>query len=279
MSKIKVITDSCLDMPKEVMAEFDLEVMPIMINFGEESFKDGIDINVQELQRRIDTTDVFPTTAQITPNIYEETFKKYLDEGYKIVVLPLSSGMSGTYQSACLAKNMLESEDIVIIDTKQVTAGLGLLVLKACRLVKGGSTLEEIEKELNDTVPKVKSVICFESLDNLVRGGRISKTAATIGTALGLRLMLEVSSEGTMAVTEKVRGNKKALKVMLNHLDKADIDKSMPAVLMEYENPDMYKALKEYLTENNIEHIDSTVGCAVGIHSGPRVAAVFYIQN
>lgn len=279
MNKIKVITDSCLDMPKEVMAEYDLEIMPIMINFGEESFKDGIDINVTQLLEKMKETNIFPTTAQITPAVYEEKFKNYLDEGYKVIVLPLSSGMSGTYQSACLAKNMLETDDIVIIDTKQVTSGLGLLVLKACQLAKEGIDLCEIENQLNEMVPRVKSIICFESLENLVRGGRLSKTAGAIGTALGLRLILEVNPEGVMAVKEKVRGNKKALKIMTNHLDNANIDPSMPTMLIEYENQEMYNPIKEYLVNRGVEHIDTTVGCAVGIHAGPRVVAVFYVEK
>ena len=116
MEKIKIITDSTLDLPAELIREKNIEVLPLLINFGEESYLDGIEITTKEMIDKIDATGVLPTTAQVTPNRFEESFKKYLDEGYKIVALTLSSDMSGTYQSACIAKDMLESDDIVVID-------------------------------------------------------------------------------------------------------------------------------------------------------------------
>lgn len=103
MEKIKIITDSTVDLPKELLRELDVEVLPVLINFGEESYLDGIEINRDEVFRRIDNGDVFPTTAQIVPNRFVETYEKYLNQGYKVLAVLMSSGMSGTYQSACLA--------------------------------------------------------------------------------------------------------------------------------------------------------------------------------
>ena len=104
MEKIKIITDSTLDLPSDIIKEKDIEVLPLLINFGEESYLDGVEINTKEMLDRIERDNILPTTAQVTPNRFEEVFKKYLDEGYKIVTLVLSSEMSGTYQSACIAK-------------------------------------------------------------------------------------------------------------------------------------------------------------------------------
>ncbi|MGL5084575.1 MAG: DegV family protein, partial [Clostridium sp.] len=207
MKKIKIVTDSCLDIPKQLIDENNIEVLPVLINFGEESYLDTLEITVQEMQKRIDAENELPTTAQITPTRFEECFKRNLEQGYQIVAVIMSGNMSGTYQSACLAKNMLESDDIVIIDSQTITSGQGLLVLEACRLRDAELSISEIEKELNETKNKIKSSLAFESLDNLVKGGRISKTAAAIGTALGLRLILEMK-DGMMAVKDKIRGNK-----------------------------------------------------------------------
>ena len=210
MEKIKIITDSTLDLPADLVREKGIEVLPLLINFGEESYLDGVEINTHDMLERIEKENILPTTAQVTPSRFEETFKKYLDEGYKIVTLTLSSEMSGTYQSACIAKNMLESDDIVVIDSRNVTSGLGVLVLKACEFRDNGDNIFEIEEKIKNLIPKVKSSLSFESLENLVRGGRLSKTAGTIGSVLGLRLILEVK-DGQMAVKDKVRGSKKAL--------------------------------------------------------------------
>ena len=173
MEKIKIITDSTLDLPAELIREKNIEVLPLLINFGEESYLDGVEITTKEMIDKINATGILPTTAQVTPNRFEETFKKYLDEGYKIVVLTLSSDMSGTYQSACIAKDMLESDDIVVIDSRNVTSGLGLLVLKACELRDKGLGIKEIEEEILKAIPKVKSSLNFESLEDAVNEASI----------------------------------------------------------------------------------------------------------
>ena len=278
MEKIKIITDSTLDLPAELIREKDIEVLPLLINFGEESYLDGIEITTKEMIDKIDATGVLPTTAQVTPNRFEETFKKYLDEGYKIVVLTLSSDMSGTYQSACIAKDMLESDDIVVIDSRNVTSGLGLLVLKACQFRDKGLGIKEIEEEILKAIPKVKSSLNFESLENLVRGGRLSKTAGTIGSVLGLRLILEVK-DGKMSVKDKVRGSKKALKKLISDFESVDVDFDSPIVLLELLNEDVYEGLKIYFQEKNINYIDAKVGCTVGIHSGIKPCGIFFFEK
>ena len=278
MEKIKIITDSTLDLPAELIREKNIEVLPLLINFGEESYLDGVEITTKEMIDKINATGVLPTTAQVTPNRFEETFKKYLDEGYKIVALTLSSDMSGTYQSACIAKEMLESDDIVVIDSRNVTSGLGLLVLKACQFRDKGLGIKEIEEEILKAIPKVKSSLNFESLENLVRGGRLSKTAGTIGSVLGLRLILEVK-DGKMSVKDKVRGSKKALKKLISDFESVDVDFDSPIVLLELLNEDVYEGLKIYFQEKNINYIDAKVGCTVGIHSGIKPCGIFFFEK
>lgn len=278
MEKIKIITDSTLDLPAELIREKDIEVLPLLINFGEESYLDGIEITTKEMIDKIDATGVLPTTAQVTPNRFEESFKKYLDEGYKIVALTLSSDMSGTYQSACIAKDMLENDDIVVIDSRNVTSGLGLLVLKACELRDKGLGIKEIEEGILKAIPKVKCSLNFESLENLVRGGRLSKTAGTIGSVLGLRLILEIK-DGKMSVKDKVRGSKKALKKLVSDFESADVDFDSPIVLLELLNEDVYQGLKIYFQEKNINYIDAKVGCTVGIHSGIKPCGIFFFEK
>ena len=278
MEKIKIITDSTLDLPSDLIAEKGIEVLPLLINFGEESYLDGVEINTKEMLDRIERENVLPTTAQVTPNRFEEVFKKYLDEGYKIVTLVLSSEMSGTYQSACIAKNMLDSDDIVVIDSRNVTSGLGVLVLKACEFRDNGDNIFEIEEKIKNIIPKVKSSLSFESLENLVRGGRLSKTAGAIGSVLGLRLILEVK-DGQMAVKDKVRGSKKALKKVISDFENGNVDTNSPIVLLEILNEEIYSGLKKYFEENNINYIDAKVGCTVGIHSGTRACGIFFVEK
>lgn len=278
MQKIKIITDSTIDIPSELIEKNDIEVMPLLINFGEDSYLDGVEITPSKMIERINKENVLPTTAQITPIRFEETFKKYLDQGYKIITLLLSSEMSGTYQSACIAKEILDTEDIIVIDSRNVSSGLGLLTLRACKLRDNGASIQEIEEELIKVRDKIKCTLNFESLDNLVRGGRLPKVAGAIGTALGLRLILEIK-DGKIAVKDKVRGSKKALKKLISDFESSDVDFNEPIVLLELLNEDVYFGIKNYFEEKNIEYIDAKVGCAVGIHSGIKPCGIFFTEK
>lgn len=278
MDKIKIITDSSCDLPKELLKKLGVEVLPLLINFEEDSYLDGVDITITELFDKIDETGIFPNTAQVTPMRFADVYKKYLDEGYKIISLHLSSCMSGTYQSACLGKQMVESDDIFVIDSQNVTSGLGLLVYRAALLRDRGLAIENIVEEVNSLREYVCSSLCFNSLDNLVRGGRITKTISVVTGVLGIKLILEVK-DGLMGVKDKVRGDKKAVKRIIKDIEHYGLKEDMPIVLLNVNNEEVYGALKEYIVSHNLNYIDAVVGCTVGIHSGDNATGVFFMSN
>ena len=278
MEKIKIITDSTADLPKEVYEKYDIEVLPLLINFGEESYLDGVEITPEVLFERIEKEGSLPTTAQVIPNRFMDTYKKYLDDGYKIISIHISSAMSGTYQSACIAKDTLESEEIFVIDSKNVTAALGMLVLKAAILKENGYGTKEIAEELEKIKFNIKSSILFESLDNLVRGGRISKTAGIVGSVLGIKLILEIK-DGLMSVKDKIRGSKKAIKKIISDLESNDLDNDVPVILIEVDNPEVTNALETYLVENKVNYILSPVGTTVCIHSGRKCCGLVFLNK
>lgn len=278
MEKIKIITDSTADLPKEVYEKYDIEVLPLLINFGEESYLDGVEITPKELFERIEKEEEIPTTAQVIPNRFMESYEKYLNEGYKIISIHISSAMSGTYQSACIAKNTLESEEIFVIDSQNVTAALGILVLKAAILKEKGYGTKEIAEELEKVKLNIKSSILFESLDNLVRGGRISKTAGIVGSMLGIKLILEIK-DGLMSVKDKIRGSKKAIKKIISDLESNELDDDVPVILIQVDNPEVTNALETYLIENNVNYILSPVGTTVCIHSGRKCCGLVFLNK
>ena len=243
MEKIKIITDSSCDLSKNLIEKYKIEVLPLLINFGEESYLDGIDIDFNAMQERIERENVLPTTSQVTPSRFVESYKKWLDEGYKIIVLPLSSKMSGTYQSATIAKMEVGSEDIKVIDTLNVTSGLGLIVLKAATMIEDGFTLNEIEEEILKYREAIDAGLVFESLDNLVRGGRLSKGKAMLVGALGIKLLLNVEN-GEMNVYSKVRGTKKAIKEVVEKFNSTDRKQGEPVILLEVENPEVCTTIR-----------------------------------
>ncbi|OPJ54679.1 DegV family protein [Clostridium oryzae] len=278
MDKIKIITDSTCDIPPELVKKYDIEVIPLYITFGDESYLDGEEIKLDELIARIEKGDKFPGTAQIVPQRFYDIYKKYLNQGYKIISIHISSKMSGTYHSSCLAKEMLETEHIYNIDSFNVTAGLGLLVLKACRLKQQGMTIENIYNEILKAIPHVKSALAFETLDFLVKGGRLSKTAGTIGNILGIKLILEVK-DGEMSVKDKVRGSKKAVRNILEYVNNTGIKANEPISLLHVRNKDILATLRENIVEENMDYIECEVGCTVGVHAGPGACGIFFIEN
>lgn len=278
MEKIKIITDSTADLSKEVYEKYDIEVLPLLINFGDESYLDGVEINSNEVFEKIKNGSLLPTTAQVTPNRFTEAYNKYLGEGYKIISIHMSSVMSGTYQSACIAKEMLESQDIIVIDSQNVTAALGILVLKAVKLKEKGYDITKMEEELNNIKSKVKLSVHFDSLEYLVRGGRISKTAGIVGGMLGIKLILEIK-DGIMSVKDKVRGNKKSIKKIINDLEGINLDDEVPVILIDVNNVEIKEALRTYMKDNSIDFIECPVGATVSIHSGPGCCGLVFLSK
>ncbi|NEZ47101.1 DegV family protein [Clostridium niameyense] len=278
MNKIKIITDSTADLPDYIVDNYEIKVLPLLVNFGERSYKDGVDIKLYDVFDKIERECIFPKTSQLNPQKFAECYKNYLDEGYKIVSIHLSSKMSGTYQSACIARDMLDSENIVVIDSNNVTSGLGLLVMKACRLREQGLSIHEIEKEINETKPHVKSILAFETLDYLIKGGRLSKTAGFIANVLGIKPILAVE-DGLMVVKDKVRGSKKAIRAILEYINKLGIKDKEPCVLLHVDNKDILSTLRENLKDKGTDFIECEVGCVVGVHAGPGACGIFFIED
>ncbi|SMC23917.1 EDD domain protein, DegV family [Clostridium acidisoli DSM 12555] len=277
MEKIKIITVSTADLPKDIIDKYDIEVLPLLVNIGDKSYLDGIDITTSKLLEIMDTDGVFPTTMQVNPQRHYECFKKYLEEGYKIIMISMSSKMSGTYQSACIAKDMLETDDIAVIDSLNVTSGLGVLVLKACRLRDAGYDFDKIAEEIINTIPHVKSAIAFNRLDNLIKGGRLSKAAGTIGNILGIKLILTIK-DGEMIVVDKVRGTKKAAKSILNYASEVGISKNETSILL-YIGENEVRELLEDTYKDKEGFIECEAGCVVGTHSGSGACGIFFIEE
>lgn len=278
MEKIKIITDSTADLPQELYDKYDIEVLPVLINFGEESYLDRVDMNVDKLLERMEEEEELPTTGQIIPNRFIECYEKYLNEGYKILTILMSSAMSGTYQSACIAKEAIESDDIFIVDSKNIAPALGILVLKACMLLEKGYDIVKIAEELEKEKNKVETRVCFESLDNLIRGGRISKTAGMVGTVLGVKLILNIK-DGLMSVKDKVRGSKKALRKIITDLESSELDYDVPVFLVYASEIEIKKELIDYLESNNIKYIECPLGATVCIHSGPNCCGLVFLTK
>ena len=284
---IKILTDSCCDLPEDIIKEYSIDVLPITVIRDEIEYSDKIDIQPEEVYRGMKDGDVFKT-AQIAPNQFQNQFTKYAEEKQSVIYVAFSSGLSGTYQTSLFVRDQMKEEypdlDIDIVDTKAATIGFGLIVYRAAQLAKEGKSKEEIIELCNYYANNLVSIFTVDDLEYLFRGGRVTKSQAIIGGLLNVKPILHVDNEGKLAPLEKVRGRSKVLKRMLELMEKNYDTSSQEAKYVTISHGDDLETankLKSMIEEKfgRKTFIISMIGAAVGSHSGPNTIALFFIGD
>ena len=175
---VKIVTDSSCDLSPKRCAELGVDMLPITVNFGEESYRANIDISNEEFYEKLAAAEELPHTAQITPAQFQEIFMPYKESGDDVVCLFISSKMSGTLQSARVAANILGAENILLPDTLHVTFALGLLVEEAVKMRDAGLSGPQIVEKIQELIPRIRLFAMIEDLKYLKMGGRLSATSA-----------------------------------------------------------------------------------------------------
>jgi len=278
MEKIKLITDSTSDLTQELLEKYDIDIMPLYVHVGEKTYKDGESITLEEMFDGIRNGGPFPTTSQVNPQDFYDVYKKYLAEGYKIISTHLSTELSGTVQSAMIAKDMLETEDITIIDSNGVSGTIFLSLIEAGEMIKQGKTFDEVVAGIKTYTQKVKTLVAFDTLENLVKGGRVPKSVGTIGTLLGIKPLITIK-DGKLEMVDKVRGRKKALKSMIEHVNNLKIKEGSKLLMINSINDEMRSALGEHINRLGMEFYDVKVGCVLGVHAGPGLVGIFSLEQ
>ncbi len=274
MEKIKLITDSTCDITPELIEKYQVHVLPLTVHIGDASYKDGETITLEKLYEGVDAGGPFPSTSQVNPNEFHEVYEKYLKEGYKIISLHISGQLSGTVQSAKIAKDMTESDDITVIDSKGVSGSALLPLIAAGEMIENGHSYDEVVKSIFENIEKVKVLGAFDTLTYLVKGGRVPKSVGTIGSFLGIKPLISVK-DGKLEMTDKVRGSKKALKALMEFIDETKKQKNSKILVINTLDSPVNQSVISYLKQKNIPHISTQVGCVLGVHAGPKMVAVF----
>lgn len=280
MNNIKIITDSMTDLTKEIIEKYDITVLPLTISFGEEEYRDGVDLSNQEFYSKLAKAKDLPRTSQIPPHIFHEVFKDFLDKGKEIICINGSSRASGTHQSALIAKADLDSDKIDVFDTMGLSFGGGLLVLEAARMVEEGYTRGDIINKLTEYRGRVDHLFTVETLEYLKRGGRLNPMKAVIGGILNVKPILTVV-DGIVEPLDKVRGSKKVMGRLIELAKDRGGDFSGKTVVIAHADAlETAKLLEEKVTEelNPAEIIIAGIGCTIGTHAGPGTLAIFYIK-
>ncbi|PQP87748.1 DegV family protein [Paenibacillus sp. AR247] len=281
MTQPVIVTDSTADIPEDIAKQHDIHVVPLRLMFGEDTFEDGVDISAEVFYKRLVQSEQLPTTSQASPADYMQVYQEIMNEypGSPIISIHISSGLSGTYQSATIAKSMLEGDpDITIVDSKSASYGFGLLVVHAARLAAEGRTVEEIVRSVEEVRRQRKLYFLVDTLEYLQKGGRIGKAAAMIGNLLNIKPILSIDEEGIIYAVEKVRGRKKALARILERFreDLGGVQNINVAVGHTADPASAEPVLEDLSRDFRLQEVVLTnIGPVVGTHVGPGTLAVF----
>lgn len=269
---IKIITDSGSDLPQEFIDKYKITVIPLEVVINGETFLDGIDLGSEEFYKKMNESEILPKTASPTPQKFIEEFSGCEKT---IFIVTLSSKLSSTYNNAILAKKIYEEEnndkDIYVIDSLSASVGEGMVVLKLAELIHNNTNIEKIILKINKFAKEGKVYFLLETLDNIIKGGRIGKAAGYVASLLSIKLILKSDGNGVVDLAEKVRGSKRAFIRFVNIIGKeaTNIGERTLAIAHAncYEKALEYKKLVE--EKYNFKSIFiSTIGPTIGTYSG-----------
>ena len=280
---IRIITDSASDIPQETAIEWNIRVIPLKVRFGEEEFLDGVTMTYDKFYARLVESDELPKTSQIPPFEYEEEFRKGVEAGDDVIYLSLSSGVSGCYQSACIAAEEFDGK-VYVIDTKQFCISEYIIVQRAVQLRDEGKTAAEIVDIIEEEKKNARVIALFDTLEYLKMGGRISAAAAMAGGVLSIKPVITIEN-GEVAVVGKARGSKNGNNMLIQYIDKhGGIDYDKPMCLAYSGLSDdllvKYKEDSKHLYVDYVEDIPTEhVGATIGTYAGPGAIACAYFHK
>ena len=279
---VTFITDSASDLLPEEAAEMGITVLPLKVLFGSEEYADCVNLTHAQFYEKLVESDVLPTTCQIPPAEFAEAYAAVTARGDDAIVLPLSSRLSGTYQSAVIAAE--DYANIHVLDTETVCIGQRVLLELGVRLAKQGLSAQQILAELEHQKHKVRVLALLDTLEYLKKGGRISAATALAGSLLSIKPVVTVE-DGEVKMIGKARGSKQGNNLLRKLVESSGgIDFSKPYCLAYSGLSD--RLLRKYIEDSAdlwAEHTDElpicTVGCTIGTHVGPGAIAVAFFER
>jgi len=282
MSKVAVVTDSTAYLTDELVSEFGITVIPLVVIWGEETLKDNVDISSDEFYNRLPTASVMPSTSQPSIQAFADAFKALDEEGYDILTVVISSGLSGTLDSATQAKKMLPDANITLIDARTSSLPLAFMALAAARAAKQGASLEECTKIVETIRDHSQVFFAVDTLEFLHRGGRIGGASRFLGTALGLKPILYLK-EGKVEALEKVRTSKKAQNRLLDIVGEGVEGKTPINFIgvVHAASEDVAQKILDQVKErfNPDELMLSELSPVIGTHIGPGAVGISYVAG
>lgn len=281
---VQILCDSASDLKSNTLNRLSIQSLPLKVIMNEEEYEDGQTIEPKQVYDRMRKGEA-PKTAQVSPQTFRETFTQLAEENQPFIYFAVSSELSGTYQTAKMVELEVKEEynqaQFDVIDTKAASLGYGLIVMRVSELAMNGGSYDEIVELGNYHTTHMEHIFTVDDLVYLQRGGRVSRTAAFVGGMLKIKPLLHMK-DGKLIPLEKIRGEKKVLKRMLDVMGERGKDLNDQRIAISH-GDDLERAEKladmireEYGTEQI--HIDY-VGATIGAHAGPGTIALFFLND
>lgn len=281
MCAVKIITDSSSYLPARYIEEYGIHIIPLTMSWEGQIYRDGIDIQASEFYTRLAASTSLPTTSQVPTPAFEQAYEQFLAEGYDLLVMTVSGGISGTMQSALQARENFPGKPIEVVDTKLVSMALGFQLLAAARAAAGGAGLAECKAAAEDAYPKIGVYFTVDTLKYLAAGGRINSARRLLGTALNVKPLLEIR-DGKIELVESVISRRKAVERMVQ-LTVRSIDGRTPVRISVFHAlvPDVAEELLARLEKdlNPVESILTEVSPTIGAHTGPGTLSIAFMAG
>jgi DegV family protein with EDD domain len=280
MNPIQLITDSTCDLSKELLQKHRIPVVPLFVNIGEDTYLDGVNLSPEQMYSEVKRRNLMPKTAAASPGMFVEVFQKALDQGFDILFIGIGSKFSATFQSAVVAKQILESDRIHLIDSANLSSGSGLLLLKAAGFRDAGDSIATIVEKIHALIPLVRTQFVINTMDYLHKGGRCSGMAALFGTLLKIKPIIKVV-DGSMEVGKKPRGNiRVAIDLLVDEVlelkDRLDPDFLMITHSLAHDSAVLIiERLQGMIGVKNI--IETEAGCVISSHCGEGCIGILYL--
>ena len=277
---VRIVTDSTSDLPKDIVEEYDIQVVPLTVKLGDKTFRDYYDLSPNEFYEMLKHTDDFPTTSQPSVDEFIKTYKRF-DEKDDIVSIHISLDMSKTAQSATVALQQLPNYKIEIIDSRTVCLGLGMIVLESAKAVKDGADAKEVIDLVHKLMSEIKVYFSVETLEYLQKGGRIGKAQGFLGTMLKIKPLLAVK-DGFVTPVERIRGSGKLINRMVELVKEDAVEgKKLKTSFVWGESDSQINELASGI-KSELEYDElfrSHVGTVITSHAGPTAFAVGYYYS
>lgn len=277
---IRILVDSSSDYLVEEAQKSNIEMVPIAITLGNRTYIDGQNIERNGFFELLTSSREFPRTSQPSPQAFLDIFEDAKKKGDELIYIALSSGLSGTYQTAMMAKNMVDYENIYVIDSLTATFAIKILADHALKLAKQGLPAHEIAVRIEELKSRVKILAALDTLEYLAKGGRLSKGAAAIGNLANIKPVIALVGDGGISVLGKALGRNKAGNLMLQHLSRFTIDDGFPIYpIYSYGTVNCQRFEEHLKSEHYPIEKRRQIGPTIGTHIGPEAFGVIFVSK